>query len=171
MNIPATLTAGDSWAWTESEASYPAPTWVLSFHFSGPKSFSVAGTASGTDHAFAVTAANTKDQPHGTYRWIARAVNGSTTTTLASGSTKIEANLANLAADNRTLYQRMLADFETAIANKAVRPDVLSYSIAGRSQSFANWDELFAAYDRIKMLVAKEMGLKPGRVFIRTGNA
>jgi hypothetical protein len=170
VNIPSTLTAGDLWAWTESQTDYPAPTWELSFHFSGPKSFSAVGVASGTDHAFSVAATATKDQPHGTYEWIARAVNGTTSTTLARGRITVEPNFANLAADNRTHNRKVYEALKAVIENRATT-DQLSYSVAGRSISRMSWDELLAAHDRYRLAVAKEMGLHPGRVFIRTGTA
>jgi hypothetical protein len=170
MNIPSTLTAGDLWEWTDSQADYPAPTWVLSYHFSGPKAFSAIGVASGSDHDFSVAATDTKDQPHGTYEWLARAVNGSTSTTLERGRITIQPNFANLAADNRSHNRKVYEALQAVIENRATT-DQLSYSIAGRSVSRMTWDEILAAYDRYRLAVAKEMGLHPGRVFIRTGNA
>jgi hypothetical protein len=82
----------------------------------------------------------------------------------------VQPNLANLAGDHRSFNQRCLDDLETMIQNRAqFRGDVLSYNIAGRSQSFASWDEVHAAYDRYKRRVANDEGRKAGNVLIRWG--
>ena len=171
MTISQELTAGDLWTWTDSLSSYPAPTWVLSYHFSGKaKKFSLVASASGSDHLVSSAATVTAEVPHGTYNWIARAVNGATSTTVESGILKVLPNLANLAGDHRSHNQKVFESLQAVIENRATT-DQLSMSIAGRSLSRMSWDELLSAYDRYRIAVAKELGQSVGRVFIRTGQA
>lgn len=170
MNIPQRLTAGDSWTWTDTLSEYPSPTWVLSYHFSGPKAFSLTAAASSGNHVTTAATTVTDELPRGTYTYIARAVNGSTSTTVETGQVTILPNLANLAGDHRSLNQKIVDALATLLANRAqYRGDVLSYSVEGRSQSFANWDEVQSAYNRARLAVAKELGLSAGRIYIRTG--
>jgi hypothetical protein len=170
MQIPQTLTAGDSWTWTDSDPSYPSPTWVLSYHFRGPSKFSLIGAASGGNHVFTAATTITDELKLGDYDWIARAVNGGTSTTLATGRLHVEPNLANLAGDNRSHNQKVFDSLTAVIENRATT-DQLSMSIAGRSLSRMSWDELNSAYDRYQLAVAKENGLRPGKVLLRTARA
>lgn len=174
MQIPQKLTAGDSWSWTDSDADHPAPTWVLSYHFRGPgagNAFTVTGSASGSDHALAQTAAQTKDLVRGEYEWHATATNGTTRETVARGTLYVLPNLANLAADTRSHARKCVDDLEAALEQRAKSPDRLSYSIAGRSISFSSWEEVEAMYQRYKMRVAREMGLRPDKLYYRTARS
>jgi hypothetical protein len=173
MQIPQTLTAGDLWGWTDTLTDYPATVWVLYYYFAGPKAFSITGTASGSDHVLAYLAASSTDYPRGTYQWRARVVKIADTTnkvSVATGRLSLLPNLANLATDNRSHEQKVLDALEAVIQNRATT-DQQSYSVAGRSISRMTWDELHAAYDRYKLIVAKQSGLHPSRVLIRTGLA
>jgi hypothetical protein len=145
MNIPSTLTAGDLWEWTDSQADYPAPTWVLSYHFSGPKAFTASGAADGTDHAFSVAATATKDQPHGTYEWLARAVNGTTSTTLARGRVTVEPNFG-LAGRSRACPGTNCSRRTTATGSRSLRKwgCILAACSFGRG-----WREDFAGTARV----------------------
>jgi hypothetical protein len=167
MEIPTHLNAGDLWSWTDAQSDYPAPTWVLSYYFSGPKAFSITGTASGTNHAFAYAAASSKDYPHGDYRWMARAVNGSTETetVLARGMVSVRPNLANLAADHRSQWQQRLDVLEAVLSNRATT-DQLSYSIAGRSVSRMSLTEIREFYTIARRQVAIELGRDPSRSLV-----
>jgi len=169
MQIPRELNAGDSWSWSDSLADYPAPTWVLTYYFRGPKTFNVVATASGSDHASAVPAATSTTYPRGTYSWQAQAVNGTTKVTVETGRLTINPDLSNASIEHRSFNQRCLDDLETAITNGAIDGDVLTYNIGGRSQTFRDWDEILATRDKFRLKVAGELGLKPGRVLVRFG--
>lgn len=168
MEIPAILTAGDSWSWVESLSEYPAPTWTLKFLFRGPQAFSVEASASGADHAVSVAASTTANYKHGRYEWSARVTDGSTTTTIETGLLELEPDLSNVAVDHRSFNQRASDALEAVIENRATT-DQLSFSIAGRSLSRMSWDELLSAYDRFRMKASQESGDTPGRVFLRFG--
>jgi len=168
MNIPQSLTAGDTWSWTDSLGDYPASTWTLTYYFSGPAKFSVAASADGDDHAVSVDAATTGGYKHGSYEWIARVTDGSTVKTIASGELEVEPNLANEAIDHRSFNQRAFEALQAVIEGRATN-DHLSFTIAGQSLSRMSWDDLLKAYDRFKIAAANDAGGGADRVFIRFG--
>lgn len=168
MEIPRELTAGDAWSWTDSLSDYPAPTWVLTYYFRGPKTFNKAATASGANHVTSLDATES-DVQHGAYSWQARAVNGTNKVTVGAGRLTVKPNLANVSVDHRSFNQRCLDDLEAVIASGMQTADQQSYTIGGRSQAFRDWDEVLAMKDKFAMKVAGELGLKPGRVFTRFG--
>lgn len=170
MQIPLTATAGDRWVWTDSLADYPADLWTLTYHFRGPSSLAAAvGVASGTDHVLTVTAATTADLAPGVYDWQARAaliLTATTIETVAAGRITVAANLANAAVDHRSFNVRVAEALKATIENRATT-DQASMSIAGRSISRMNWEELLMAYDRFSRLAASERGASPSRTYIR----
>ena len=166
MNIPQTLTAGDSWSWTDSLADHPAPTWTLTYYFRGPQPFNIAATPSGADHLSVATAAVTAAYKSGAYDWIARVVSGSTVVTVDAGRLAVAANLANVANEFRSFWRQVLDELEPVILNRA-STDQLSMSVAGRSLSRMSWSELLSVYDRAKLEVASDNGDTPGRVYYR----
>lgn len=165
MEIPASLTAGDSWSWTDSLADYPAGTWTLTYYFRGPQSFSIVATASGTDHASAVAAATTAGYKPGTYDWLARVTSGLTATKIDLGRLVVEPNLANSASEYRSFWRQVLDELEPVILGKA-SSDQLSMSIAGRSLSRMSWDELLRVYDRAVIEVAADHGDSASRYVV-----
>lgn len=174
MQIPLSLTAGDRWTWTDSISDYPADLYTLTYYFRGPTSLAAAvGSASGTDHVVTVAAATTAALKPGIYDWQARAAlisDGTVVATVATGRVTVAANLANAAVDNRSFNVRVTEALQATIENRATT-DQLAMSIAGRSLSRMSWDELLSAYDRFKGLAAAEMGVSPGRTYIRFDRA
>lgn len=67
--IPTQLTAGDTWTWTVSDATYPADAgWSLTYILiNSTHKISFAATASGADHLVAVAKATTETYTAGTY--------------------------------------------------------------------------------------------------------
>lgn len=168
MSIPQSLTAGDTWSWTDSLSDYPAPTWVLTYYFRGPQAFNVPATASGTDHASSVLATTTATYKAGDYDWFARVASGATVYSINSGRLAVAPNLALPSVEHRSFWRQVLDELEPVILNRA-STDQLSMSIAGRSLSRMSWDELLSVYDRAKQAVASENGDTPSRVYIRFG--
>lgn len=168
MQIPQSLTAGDTWSWTDSFSDYPASTWTLTYYFVGPEAFNAVAVASGDDHETTVAATTTADYKPGTYDWIARVTDGSTVTTVGQGRLTVAPNLANRKYDHRSFWRKVLDQLEPVILGRA-GTDQLSMSIAGRSLSRMSWDELLSVYDRAKFEVAGETGDRTGIVGIRFG--
>jgi metal-dependent amidase/aminoacylase/carboxypeptidase family protein len=168
MEIPKELTAGDLWTWTEILSDHPAPTWALTYYFRGAKALSAPATPNGANHVISVAADATKAFPPGNYEWQARVVNGLTVVTIGTGRVAINPNLADIQSDARTFNQRVLEALQAVIENRA-STDQLTLSINGRSISRMTWDEIHAAYDRYRLAVAAELGLRPHRVLTRFG--
>lgn len=168
MNIPQTLTAGDTWSWTDTLNAYPAPTWVLTYYFRGPQAFSVAATASGSDHLSAATAATTAPYPGGEYDWFARVASVGVVHTVGAGRLTVAPNIALPSVEYRSFWRRVLDELEPVILGRA-GTDQLSMSIAGRSLQRMSWDELLSVYDRAKAESASENGDTPSRVYYRFG--
>lgn len=157
MQIPASLIAGDTWSWTDSLASYPAPTWQVVYHFRGPQSITLTSTDDGANHAFSVAAGTTGGYKPGLYDWAARVDDGTTFITIDTGRVTVGANFANAAHEYRSFWRRVLDELEPVILGRA-GTDQLSMSIAGRSLQRMTWDELLKVYDRAKIEVASDGG-------------
>ena len=173
MQIPQTLTAGDSWSWVDSLPDYSSATYTLTYYLRGPTGLarlSIAAVGSGTNYTTSASAATTSALPTGNYEWYARIAGGSVSTTLGSGLVQVLGNPARFGDDIRTHNRKVFDALEAVIENRATT-DQLSLSIAGRSISRMSWDEILKAYDRFKLAVAKELGQRPSRVLIRTSRA
>jgi hypothetical protein len=166
MQIPQSLTAGDTWSWTDELSDYPAPTWTVKYFLRGPQNIELAATDDGADHVLAATAAVTAEYKPGVYDWLARVDNGTTYTTVGTGRVTVGPNLATAKYDHRSFWRQVLDELEPVILNRA-GTDQLSMSIAGRSLQRMSWDELLSVYDRARQAVASELGDSPGRVFVR----
>jgi hypothetical protein len=158
-NVPAALTAGDTWQWMRSLADYPAGTWTLTYYFENAyQKFSVAGVASGTDHSFTIAAATTAAYNPGRYKVRAQVVSGTTKYTLPDeeGWLDVERNPASsTAADPRSWARRTLDAIEATIEGRATQ-DQLAMSVAGRSISRIPPSELMDWRDRLRAEVRAE---------------
>lgn len=157
MDIPSTLTAGDTWSWTDSLADYEAPTWQVVYHLRGPQLITLTSVDDGADHDFDVPAATTGAYKPGTYDWAARVNDGTTFSTIATGRVTVLANFADATHEYRSFWRQVLDELEPVILGRA-GTDQLSMSIAGRSLQRMSWDELLSVYDRAKIEVASDMG-------------
>lgn len=157
MEIPATLTAGDTWSWTDSLADYEAPTWQVVYYLRGPQQITLTSADDGADHEFDIAASTTATYKPGSYDWAARVDDGTTFTTIATGRVTVLANFANAAHEFRSFWRQVLDELEPVILGRA-GTDQLSMSIAGRSLQRMSWDELLSVYDRAKIEVASDMG-------------
>jgi len=116
---PATLNAGDTWAWTKSLPDYPAPGYILKYalQLQGQPVITLTATASGTAHAIAVAAAVTANYAPGAWRWTAYAEGaGNTRYTIARGTLSIlPSALAPLGASHAV---QMLSLIEAALVGR-----------------------------------------------------
>lgn len=162
--LATSLIAGDTWSWDLSDSDYPAPAWTVTYYFENRLgTFSVAGSASGSDHAITIAAATTTGYKAGKYRWRARATDGTTVTTIASGWLEVEVNPAAAGqADVRSWAQKTLEAVEATLMGRATN-DQLSMSIAGRSISRIALPDLMQLRDRLRAEVrAEEQAEKAG---------
>jgi hypothetical protein len=125
MNIPNTLTAGDSMQWndeafTQSGTRYDSANYALSYELRGPKRLTVATTQSGSGWAAAVAPADTADLTPGPYWWSAIITAANIRLTVATGQLTVVADLSAIAVDGydgRSVAAKSLADAEAALAN------------------------------------------------------
>lgn len=153
LNIPATLRAGDTIEWDESVSDYPASDgWTLAFVLTkyGQSLITIAAVADGDNYAITITAAISAAWTSGIYSWQAYVYKeaGSPVAitekyTLESGQVQILPNItqATSTTDLRSHAKKVLDAIEALLEGKATA-DVMSYSIAGRSISKMNPEEL-----------------------------
>lgn len=165
--IPARHVAGDLLTWSRSLPEYPsAPGWELRYALSSPtvQIPLTHGTASVTIQdagggAWTVTvpAATTATWAAGAYLYqeYVQKSGGAERKTLASSRLEILPNLAAGAADLRSNDRKMLEALEALAVGKATK-DQLSYSIAGRSITRLNPDELIRWTEYYRARVAQE---------------
>jgi hypothetical protein len=136
LNIPSTLTAGDTWEWDAEYGDYPADTWTATAYFeNSAESFSVASSADGTTHVFAETAANTAALVAGKYYVQVRVTDGSEKFVVDSGWCEVQPDPAsNVKHDHRSWSRRTLDAIEAFLEGNATTAQQ-SMSIAGRSIS------------------------------------
>lgn len=120
---PTAVTAGDTVQWTRTWSDYPASAgWVLSYTFIGPATLTITATASGDDHAVAVTAAHSALWAAGSYIGQAYLTNGSERHTVEPRLLlEVSANFAAAADgyDPRTANEIALAAIDAVLANCA----------------------------------------------------
>jgi hypothetical protein len=153
LNIPATLRAGDTITWDESLPDYPASGgWTLAFVLTkyGQSLITITAAADGDDYTITITAATSVSWVSGIYSWQAYVYKEAGDPlaitekyTLESGQVQIlpDITLATSATDLRSHAKKVLDAIEALLEGKATA-DVMSYSIAGRSLSKMNPEEL-----------------------------
>jgi hypothetical protein len=157
--VPASLIAGDTWAFTLTLGDYPAGTWTATIYFENSDgAFDSAASASGTDHAFTIAAATTAGYTAGRYFWSVRVVNGGTSYTVDSGWVEVQANPAAAGKrDNRPWSRRALDAIEAFLENNATTAQQ-AFTIGGRSVSRWSVKELMDWRDRLRTEVATDEG-------------
>lgn len=158
---PTTVTAGNTWTWTRSFASY-APsetggTWTLSYAILGAAKLvwdAAWVTTSGAIWTVTIPAASTATLPAGTYQWTAILTGGSGYAgqrfTPAAGVFTVAANPSKLnAGDTLSFAEKTLAVVEAALEGR-LTADMQSYSIGGRAVTAIPVSELFAIRNRLK---------------------
>lgn len=177
MNIPATIRAGDTLAWTDSLADYPAPTWTLKYSLwkYGKTVITITGTSSGTDHAIAITAAASKNYAAGVWQWTAYAEKGSGATlerkTIESGLVTIKPDIASAStsADLRSHAQKVLDAIEAVLEGRASHAE-MSLTVNGKAIQYLKPDELIRWRSVYRREVSKSSG-KSSIVRIQFGSA
>lgn len=153
MNIPSTLRAGDTIEWDESLSDYLASAgWTLAFVLTkyGQSLITITGSADGDDYAISVLPATTRAWAAGIYSWQAYVYKASGTPsvitekhTLESGQVTILPDItqATSTTDLRSTAKKNLDMIEARLSGDT-SPDVMSYSIGGRSLSKRSMEDL-----------------------------
>lgn len=138
---PARITAGDTVAWTQSLADYPASAgWTLSYRLiNAAGKIDIVASASGNDYAVLVAAATSAGWAPGRYDWISSVSKGAERYTVERGVVTIDINLAAQVAgldtrsDAKKILEALMTAYAAAAANRAF---VQEYEIAGRRMQF-----------------------------------
>jgi hypothetical protein len=136
VTVPSELIAGDTWAWTLTYADYPAGTWTATIYFENRfQTFSATGSASGTNHAFSISAVTSSAYKSGRYKWRVRVTNGSTVTTVDSGESEVLFDPAAAGSrDTRSTARRTLEALEAFLEGYASTAQQ-AMTVGGRSIS------------------------------------
>jgi hypothetical protein len=157
-NVPSELIAGDTWRWTRALSDYTAPTWAATAYFQNQShTFSVAGSASGTDHSFTIAAATTATYAAGRYFWHMRVTDGSITETVESGWLEVKPNPAVGPRDMRSWARRALDAVEAQLEGRATDGQQ-AMTIRDRSVSRYTLKELLALRDTLRLQALTEEG-------------
>ena len=197
LNIPATITAGDSVSWsdlatTRGETTISSPTWALTYYLRMNTAGEGATVTGATDGAggwdLTIAAATTAGFNAGSWYWQAQASSGGLIITLASGSLQVLSSLAYTgtpaAVDGRSDAEKDLEAVQTAIRT-IVAGGVSQYSIgasaqggSGRSAMKLDLARLYQRESHLKGVVAREKAAEkvaaglgdPRNLFVRFGS-
>lgn len=155
--VPSTLIAGDTWAFTRDYGDYPQPTWVATLYAEmGGSQFSQAAVASGTLQSFSVTAAVSGGIKVGRYRWWVRVTDGTSSYTVENGWVDVTPDPAAAGTrDQRSWARRTLDALESTLEGRA-SSDQLAMTINGRSLSRIPLQELLAWQEKLRQRVRTE---------------
>jgi hypothetical protein len=157
--VPSVINAGDSYDLLLEEPDYPATAgWSLRLVLNGPSALTKDSVASGEKHALTLTTANTAGLAAGLYRFVVKAINGSTVTTVRNGISDVKPDLATAPAGTLASWaEQALAAVEAAILG-AASDEMRMFMIDGRQVQKYSFDELLRLRVRLKTEVATEQG-------------
>jgi len=165
---PSTLVAGDRFTWKRDDLAgdYSPSAYALTYEFhsdvggGGSKKFTITATEADDTYYIEVGSSTTASYTPGDYIWEAYITRSSDSERIMvdSGRTEITINLANTNADLRSHAKKVLDAIEAVIENRATI-DQSSMSIAGRSLSRMNIDELMNFRMQYKTEYLKEIKL------------
>lgn len=167
--IPATITAGDSYAITLSLTDYPAPTWALSYDIAGPSVQSWTSTASGDAHLLPLPAADTATLGAGTYQFRVRATRSGDVVTVQSGVQTVVADLGRAAPGELASYwEQLKTAAETALTTLMAAGGVQMVTILGRQTMFRSPEDCLRVIAMCNRMIASDRrGTAFGRVSVR----
>lgn len=137
--IPATLVAGDTWAWRDavSFASHPPPFWTVRYILrpvGGGTAITIQGGALPDHYGLTLASTSTAAAAPGPYEWTALAYEdgGDERAWLASGRLIVAPDPATATGSLRTPAERILEAITATLEGRATK-DADAYSIEGRS--------------------------------------
>jgi hypothetical protein len=194
LNIPATITAGDSISWqdhatTSGDTAISSPTWALTYYLrmnTAGEGATVTGAADGAGGwDLTIAAATTAGFNAGSWYWQAQASSGGVIITLASGTLEVLPSMAYTstpaAFDGRSEAEKELAEVQAAIRSIQTG-GVSQYGIGhrGGSNRYAtklDLGELYRRESHLKGIIARERAAEkvaaglgdPRNLFVRFG--
>lgn len=173
-DIPASLTAGDTWQWTKYVNDYSAADgWILTYYLSGPGLTQTIVATTDTDGVgFSVTVPATTTAPlvAGVRQYIARVALAGAVHTVDSGTVVVLPNVATATSGQmQSVAEQMVALIEQALlaqaataANGGTGGVIQSYSIGTRSVTYRDEADLRAQLSHWKWKVWAEQ--HPGQI-------
>ena len=159
---PTEVQAGDRWTWKRTDliGDYPHTAYALSYVFrreiTGER---IAITASGSTEAYTVevSSATTANYEAGTYHWVAYITRSSDSARIEIdyGTMTVQPNRSTDSSDPRSFAQIALDNIE-AYLKDPTNLAAASYSIAGRSLSRWNREDLLREREVLKGEVVRE---------------
>ena len=172
MNIPTTITAGDSAAWVEAPLAdgqgqtVDSGSYALGVSLRGPNAAAgvdLVGTPSDSGWSFALTSAQSAALNTGltttTWYWAAYASKTDVRITAGQGRIRIKPNLAGIsgaAYDGRSPAEQILAAIETELAARVSGGASVEYTIGTRSLKKEPMAALMDLRSRYRSIVARE---------------
>lgn len=163
LNIPAQLVAGDTAAWRDTLADYPASAgWVLHYRLTGMDSaggvIAIDCTASGAEHVAAVAAAGTATWVPGAYSWAAWVTKDAEVITVGTGSTRVLPDPRTAAAgnDTRSPARQALDEADAMLRTYGAKAYLQSITVGDRAKTFRSPAEFLAYRSHLQAEVARE---------------
>lgn len=163
MNIPPSITAGDSATWEDKPGrtllgeQVTSANWALTYviHSQG---LTLTGTPYGDGWRTSITAAQSATLTAGTHYWQAYATKGTDRVTLGSGQLQVAANLAAAAPgyDARSQAQKDLDAVQAAMRAIVSGGAVQKYVIGNRELTKMAMSDLLTLESKLKADVARE---------------
>ena len=160
------IVAGDRLAWKREDlgADYPPASYALTYNArlngAGSTSISITASESGDDYLVEEGSSTTASYTTGIYQWSASITRSSDSERIqiASGTWEVVENKATSTADPEPFEKTVLDAIQAVIQGRASQ-DQMSYSIAGRSLSRMDPDDLhtWEAVYKAKWLKLKRM--------------
>lgn len=159
---PTEVQAGDRWAWKRIDlvTDYPSSAYSLSYVFrkeiTGER-IAISTTGSATQYLVEVASTVTADYEAGTYHWVAYITRTSDSARIEVdyGTITVQPNRSTDSSDPRSFAQIALDNIETYLKDPT-NLAAASYSIAGRSLSRWNRDDLLREREVLKGEVVRE---------------
>jgi hypothetical protein len=173
------ITAGDTLAFTETVADYPASAgWTLTYRLvpraTGGAAITFSASASGDAYAVSVAAATTATWAAGDYGWSSYVSKGLERYSVGGGQVEIFPDPATVAVgtDRRSHAQKMLDAIEAVLQGRATSSQA-EYRIGERQLKHIEPDVLEAWRDKYRREVQRELrealGIRSNDVFVRFG--
>ena len=158
-DIPATITAGDSYAITLTLPDYPATAgWIVRLALAGASVATWDSTAVGASHLLTLSTASTATLAAGSYVRSLRATLAGDVQTFGHGHVTVAKSLSTATAGSETTWaETTLAIVEAALAN-TLTSEMASYMIGGRRVDAIPVQELLSTRSKLRAEVAAARG-------------
>lgn len=180
LNIPRTITAGDSVTWDDTIDGFSTVDYSLTWALRGATALDLTALSI-DDFSFRtrITAVQSAGFNPGFYYWqavVTEIADNTQRTTIGSGHVEVLPNLSAVSGtyDGRSTAEKQLAAVESTIQSRLNGTHVDRYSIGGRELWRTPLSELTALRDQLRSQVAREQsaagnGANPTKLFIKFG--